>query len=455
MRTVTTPRARTVIRSKSAWVRSFGADILALLVGFAVCENVKLIGSIPGSELVLLPVLPILLIARFNKIRQGRLKYLFMLLGLWLLGQIATDIYRRTEFVDWVRGDSSIIFMAIDLACLAALLSGNNRRKTFFFLGFWTGYILAMHVSPDFYFEASPWKLGYGPGITSVVVLVSCWFFARRQYVVTGMLLLGIAGVNLFLNSRAPVLILFITIGLVVPMIPEQIGRMRILPPPGTAMRLVVLIVVVLGTSVVAKLLITGLASSGALGEEAREKNEIQQNSTLGILLGGRPEILVSSVAVYDSPILGHGSYARDLKYMEMYHDMRIESGDVENEAAVLSNQDKAELGTIPAHSHIMQSWVFAGVLGAVFWGYVLFLVIRGIIQGTIVREALLPVYCYLSISFLWDILFSPFASFRRILEAFILVLTCDLLNSVPNIAMGPVRSFRRRRVPIPQLTSR
>jgi hypothetical protein len=432
-----------------------GADILTLIVGLAICENVRLIGSIPGSELVLIPVLPVLLVSRFKKIRQGRLKYLFLLLGLWLVGQIASDIYRGTEFVDWVRGDSSIIFMAIDLACLAALVSGNDRRKAFFFFGFSAGSILATRVSPDYYFEAAPWKFGYGPGITSLVVLASCWFFARRQYVVTGMLLLGIAGVNLFLNSRSPVLILFITIGLVIPVIPERIGRMRILPPPGTAMRFVVLIVVVLGTGILAKLLITELASAGVLGEEAREKNEIQQNSTLGILLGGRPEILVSSVAVFDSPILGHGSYAKDLKYTEMYHDMRIEAGDIDNEAALLSGQDKADLGSIPAHSHIMQSWVFAGVLGAMFWGYVLSMVMRGIIRGTIIRGALLPVYCYLSISFLWDILFSPFASFRRILEAFVLVLTCDLLSSVPGFVMRPVRSFRRRRIPVPQLMSR
>lgn len=238
-------------------------------------------------------------------------------------------------------------------------------------------------------------------------------------------------------------------------MIPERIGRMRILPPPGTAMRFVVLIVIVLGTGVAAKLLITELAASGILGEEARQKNEIQQNSTLGILLGGRPEILVSSVAVFDSPILGHGSYAKDLKYMEMYHDMRIEAGDIENESALLSGQDKADLGSIPAHSHIMQTWVFAGVLGAVFWGYVLSLVMRGIIRGTILQEPLLPIYCYLSISFLWDILFSPFASFRRILEAFVLVLTCDLLSTTPALAMRPVRSFRRRRIPLPQLTGR
>lgn len=433
MSTLTQTRVRTVSRSKGAWAVSLGADLLTLIVGIAVCTSAKLVGTIPGAEIVLIPVAPVLLIVRFKKITQGRLKYLFLCLGLWLLGQIATDIYRGTDFLDWARGDSAIVFMAMDLACLAALVSGSERRKTIFIVGIDLGSILATRISPNYFFEGSPWKFGYGPGITSLVILVSCWFFARRQHAITGMLLLGIAGVNLLFNFRSPVLSLLITIGLVIPVIPEQIGRMRILPPPGTGMRLVVLILVVLTTGGIAKMMITGLSASGVLGEDAREKNEIQQNSALGLLLGGRPEILVSSVAVFDSPILGHGSYAKDLKYLEMYRDLLIEAGDVQDENALLSNQDKeAELGAIPAHSHLMGAWVFAGVLGAVFWGYVLFLVIRGIIRGTVLRPALLPIFCYLSISFMWDILFSPFGYSERIAEAFVLVMVCDLLNSVP-----------------------
>ncbi len=442
MPTITKTRKRIFTRSRGAWTASLGADALTMMVGLAVCASVQLIGTIPGSEIVLIPVLPILLIVRFRKIAQGKLKYLFVLLGLWLVGQIVTDFYRGTAFVDWARCDSAIVFMALDLAGLAALVSGSERRKGIFLFSFALGSLLETRISPSYFFADYPWKFGYGYPVTSLVVLVSCWFFARRQYTVVALLLLGIAGVNLFFDYRSPVLFLLVTIGMIIPVIPERIGRLRILPRQGTALRLAVLGLIVLTTGGIAKLVLTGLAASGALGEDARQKNEIQENSTVGLLLGGRPEIFVSSVAVFDSPILGHGSYAQDLKYVEMYRDLLIETGIQVNE---YDERNVAQMG-IPSHSHLMQAWVFAGVLGGVFWAYVFGLVMRGIVRATIVRPALLPIYCYLGISMVWNVLFSPFGYSERISEAFLLVVICDLVNSAPAPATGSVSGVRRGR---------
>jgi O-antigen ligase len=412
------------------------------ILGLAVCTNFKLIGTIPGTEVVLIPVLPILLVLRFKKIMQGRLKYLFLLLGLWLAGQIATDVYRGTEFVDWARSDSAIVFFAMDLATLAALLSGNERRKAIFFFSFAVGSILATRISPNYFFEGSPWKFGYGPGITSLVVFSSSWFFARRQYPMVVLLFLGISGVNLFFNFRSPVLILFVTFGLIVPVIPERVGRLRILPASGTGLRLVVLFLITIAMGLTAKLVLTGLSASGALGEEAQQKNEAQGNSELGLLLGGRPEILMSVRAVFDSPILGHGSYARDIRYIEMYRDLLIETGTHQD---YFDEKSEADVGIIPTHSEFMQAWVFAGVLGAIFWGYVFLLVLRGIIRCTIARPALSPIYCFLCLAFLWDILFSPFGSTQRVAQAFLLVVVCDLVTSTSVAATRPVTVLQRR----------
>jgi hypothetical protein len=444
MRTLTQTPVRTVTRSKGSWVASIGADIITLILGLAICASVKLVGTIPGTEVVLIPLVPFLLIVRFKKVTQGKFKYLFLLLGLWLLGQIATDVYRGTGFVDWAKGDSAIIFMAMDLAGLAALVSGSERRKGLFIFSFSAGSLLATRVSPNYFFEGAPWKFGYGSGITALVVFASCFFFAQRKYAATGMLLLGIAGLNLLLDFRSPVLILLVTIGLVIPVIPERIGRMRILPAPGTGLRLVALSMILLATGMIAKIVITELAAAGALGEDAREKNELQQNSALGLLLGGRPEILVSSRAVIDSPILGHGSFGKDVKYTEMYRDLLVESGMHEDE---FDEENENAFGRIPTHSHLMGAWVFAGVFGGLFWGYVLVLVVRGVIRATIVQPTLLPSYCYFCVSFIWDILFSPFGYSERVAEAFLLVVVCDLLNASPVPVARSVPFGRARRM--------
>jgi hypothetical protein len=442
MPTITKTRKRIFTRSRGAWTASLGADALTVMVGLAVCASVKVIGTIPGSEVVLIPVLPILFIVRFRKIMQGKLKYLFALLGLWLVGQIVTDIYRGTAFVNWARSDSAIVFMALDLAGLTALVGGSERRKGIFIFSFALGTLLATRISPSYFFADYPWKFGYAQGVNLLVIFVSCWFFARRQYTVVAFLFLGMAGVNLFFDYRSPVLFLLVTLGMILPVIPERIGRLRLFPPQKTGRRLVVLILIVFTTGNMAKLVLTGLAASGALGEDARQKTERQENSALGLLLGGRPQILVSAVAVWDSPILGHGSYAEDLKYVEMFRDLIVEIGMHEDQY----DERNAEAMGIPTHSHLMQAWVFAGVLGAVFWVYAFVWVIQGFMRAIVLRPALLPCYGFLCVSFVWDVMFSPFGYSERISEAFLLVVICDLVNSAPFAATGSVSGVRRGR---------
>ena len=45
-------------------------------------------------------------------------------------------------------------------------------------------------------------------------------------------------------------------------------------------------------------------------------KYEQESAGYYGVLLGGRPELLAELPAVYDSPILGHGSWAREPLYI-------------------------------------------------------------------------------------------------------------------------------------------
>jgi hypothetical protein len=60
-------------------------------------------------------------------------------------------------------------------------------------------------------------------------------------------------------------------------------------------------------------------ASEGWLGDEAREKYLIQSSGDMGILLGGRTQILASAQAIIDSPVIGHGSRAKDSKLLTFW----------------------------------------------------------------------------------------------------------------------------------------
>ncbi len=126
-------------------------------------------------------------------------------------------------------------------------------------------------------------------------------------------------------SPETATLFLLMTAALILPVIPERIGRLTILPKAGTALRVGVLAMMTMAAAGVALSAIRVASSIGFLGEEAQKKNETQSQSRGGILIGGRPEILVSSQAVLDSPILGHGSWAKDPKYTDMLYDIEAE----------------------------------------------------------------------------------------------------------------------------------
>ena len=127
-----------------------------------------------------------------------------------------------------------------------------------------------------------------------------------------------------------------------------------------------------------------------------------------GLLLGGRGEILVSGQASLDSPLLGHGSWARDPIYAAILAEKRAELGYKELDGGAGPRDD-----LIPSHSYIFGAWVEAGIAGAVFWLFVLGFTIRTLLKVS-GSEPLLALFAFVGFTQLWDILFSPLGVLTR-----------------------------------------
>jgi O-antigen ligase len=151
------------------------------------------------------------------------------------------------------------------------------------------------------------------------------------------------------------------------------------------------------------------------LGSDAQAKY-FSQSGSLGVLVGGRSEILVSSQAVIDSPMLGHGSWAKDFAYVDLLGD-RLSSFGYEMGAGA------SDLGLIPAHSYIMQSWVWAGLLGGVFWLAILAIAVWLLANLYASRVELAPLLTFSTMLLLWNIAFSPYGSSARLLASYGIVL--------------------------------
>jgi O-antigen ligase len=171
-------------------------------------------------------------------------------------------------------------------------------------------------------------------------------------------------------------------------------------------------------------------ASIGILGPSERDKYEQQSKGDLGIILGGRKEMLGYIPAIYDSPILGHGSWAKDPTYLIAQRQLLAQLGYADTGEIT---SDDIEEGLIPTHSCLFGAWVDAGILGALFWGWIFVLTLRVLIRVYPTTFVLLPIVSYVAFALLWDILFSPYGAKARIIEIYYVVMLMNCTEIAPH----------------------
>lgn len=158
------------------------------------------------------------------------------------------------------------------------------------------------------------------------------------------------------------------------------------------------------------------LASTGALGEEARTKYESQTrkgNSIMALLMAGRSEFFAGLRAALDRPIMGFGPQAEDTGGYGMRFVMKY--GD-ETDIRRMANAEfiAARSGNwvvIPTHSHIVGGWVHYGLFGMIFYVWILYLFFSHFKRYAACIPQLHGLFSSLIPLYLWHIFFSPFGS--------------------------------------------
>ena len=124
-------------------------------------------------------------------------------------------------------------------------------------------------------------------------------------------------------------------------------------------------------------------ATQGWLGEESRNKYEVQtkgDTSIMALLLGGRMEAFCGLIACVDKPIVGFGPWPIDNNgYVGEFLD---KYGTYEDSASyyksVERNLSKGRAQhMIPCHAYITEFWCWYGIFGLLFWIYVIFVLVR------------------------------------------------------------------------------
>jgi hypothetical protein len=413
------PRRRRLWTSRDA----FFTDLGIFMLGVAGAYSVNLVGALPGNEILLFPFLPLALLAKGSRAFKREYLWFYVLTLGWLLGTIVADLYVGIGLPFRMKGIARVVFFGLDFMALAILINNKTRRIVIFALSI---VAVMLVFSRDFQGDfLTEWKFGISSAVTLLALLGCSYYYARQKYRNCIIIYLVLVVLNLKFAFRSQMVVDLVVAALTIPIFDRHSL------PAGArssnmakALKPILLLVLAGGAAFLASETIKFAAKKGFFDEDVAEKFRSQSQGKLGVLFGGRPETLVAIQAIRDSPIIGHGSFAADQRYLDLKADLMYENGysDTDESEDVFGN-------SIPTHSHLTMAWVESGILGGVLWIYILVLVIRAILRITTIRPPLSPLYCYLLVNFVWDILYSPFGSINRLWGAYLILLSFHLLQ--------------------------
>jgi hypothetical protein len=413
-------------------------DYMAFLIPCLEFVRIRTVGVMNGTDIALILLFIYFVFTRKVKVPSPLAKRFLVLGFLWLGSQCATDVVRHSAFADYARGWSNIALTLLNFTTMCTLIYGRPRRLLLY------GWGLVLAASLQFAFGLDegalfyPWKFGFSFPVTLAVVLLAC----RKECSPTlrvGMLS-GIGAVNLLLGARnAGGICLAVAIYLLATgYIRERTARGKRIS--GT-LKVLTATVLVLGVAGVFSFY-QYAASKGYLGQDSQEKYEEESSGKYGVLLGGRVELLSSIPAIVDSPILGHGSWAKDPGYLIAGREALAVLG---YRGTLDISPDDLVDGLIPTHSFFFGAWVFGGICGAIFWAWVWITVVRSLTRVYPQAALLLPLMVYFSFLLSWDILFSPFSLDRRNQVPYYLVMIMTYYEMrAPQILRSKIMQARR-----------
>ena len=417
----------------------FFTELGLFVLGAAGAYSINLVGSLPGDEILILPLLPVLLLTKGRRAFRRDYLWFYILVGAWLFGTIAGDLYLGSPLQNSIKGVARVVFFAFDFMALAILINDKPRRVIIFALSIVAVMLMIMRQFRGEFL--TQWKFGGSSSVTLLALLVSSHFYVRRKYWVCVCISLAVAGMNLVLAFRSQIGIDLVSLALILPIFSQtrasiggRTSRLR------NSLKLIVLLALAGGAAYLANQAIKFAAGKGLFEESISQKFETQAGGKFGVLVGGRPETLVAIQAIRDSPIIGHGSFAVDPKYLKMKQDIAYEYGYSETD-----EPEDTEVDAIPTHSHLTMAWVESGILGGLLWIYLLVLTIRGVLVIPFLRPHFAPLYSYMLMNFMWDIIYSPFGNVNRIWAAYI-ILICYFLLKTP-VANRRSSSLPRKRL--------
>jgi hypothetical protein len=369
---------------------------------------VTLIGTFRLGELLVLALYPFYFRYILKALRNREVAFLVCLGGLWLASQVLSDLYNATPMKNYLRGLGSIVLTMTTFLFFCGLYCKDYRNHLGTLMGSCAGGVLSAsllyrfdgsnqgYIDNLWDFYVSGWA---HPAFTLFAFLL---YRSHPWFVFPVGLAYGVLA-NMYGGRSDGLVVLVSTLFFFYLWIQISNSRRDLHLSMRTGFLLSALLLIPMF------LVYVNYAQSGALGKAAKMQIDLAKNpyNPIEVLLLARNESVIALDAIYEKPLLGHGSWANPSHLRRLYLlKMREIYG--------ASAPKRLIQDILPVHSVLLGAWVFSGFAGFVFWIYVIFrtytLSNSFLVNGSIAMIAIAVVYLpYFS----WHVLFSPNAFAR------------------------------------------
>jgi hypothetical protein len=333
------------------------------------------------------------------------------LLVLVLVSQIVSDLFRRSAPISFLKGSLLIVFTLINLIVITYLVRFQLSRYLNIVVLYSASVIISYLFQPQLFDDANPWKFGFGYPLTAVFF---CFITKKKHLTPTTIFTLCtiLSGIDFLLGTRNLALVTLLAGILSAQSRKASLNFSAVSVSPGNHFEikqkhsLVKQLFLILLAGLIIFFAYKNAVTNGLLGDDAARKFKEQTSTGTNLLFSSRSEVFSEYLAISDSPIIGHGSYAP----MTAEFRQKLLPWLLENK--LKTNLIQLESGidyVIPVHSGVLAFWVWFGILSVPFFVFVLrnaLLVIR--------TRALPPIIYYFALLICWDVFFSPFGMYAR-----------------------------------------
>lgn len=388
-------------------------DKFVFVIGLFAMIKFRILGTFALSELIVFA--SYFFIPQIYTIKYPRKVINFILMAsLWLMGVIISDLFNNTNIENSLKGSFNVVFIILAIPFVYWSLYDKPRRMLYYWLGAGLSEVLSFYfqrVEGYNEFEADVWRVyAYYP----LFVALSGYIYFKGKHLLACITIECFAVWSLFHMSRN--VFLSMTLGVTVVFFIDYILKRYKENSQAVFRKKLVRLAVILGVAMLGVVTTYEyLAQNKILGESAYKKYMIQKNKDRG-LASGRNDFFESFDMAIKSPAFGYGSYAR-------WNNINYSNTASRHMDYPFNKEDEM----IPGHSYLMGAWTYSGILGLIFWIYVLYEMIKFVNNALIYDKKLIGINVLMSFMMFWNIMFSPFSDRLNLVYYMVLILILQL----------------------------